>query len=64
MCDIRSTAVLHFDRGEEGSAEQLAAEKFEHQFKNKYFAERCSGSEEASYLSLVDLCITQLNDGE
>jgi hypothetical protein len=35
MCDIRSTAVLHFDRGEEGSAEQLAAEKLEYQFKKQ-----------------------------
>ena len=28
--------------------------------KNNYFAEMCSGSEEGSYLRLIDLCITQL----
>jgi hypothetical protein len=30
------------------------------QFKNNYFAEMCSGSEEGSYLRLVDFCITEL----
>ena len=30
------------------------------QFKHNYFAEMCSGSEEGSYLRLIDLCITQL----
>ena len=29
-------------------------------FKNNYFAEMRSGSEEGSYLRLVELCITQL----
>ena len=28
--------------------------------KNNYFTEMCSGSEEGSYLMLVDLCIAQL----
>jgi len=28
--------------------------------KNNYFAEMCSGSEEGSYLRLIDFCITQL----
>ena len=32
----------------------------EAQFKNNYFAEMCSGSEEGSYLRLIDLCFTQL----
>jgi len=27
---------------------------------NNYFIEMCSGSEEGSYLRLIDLCITQL----
>ena len=30
------------------------------QFKNNYFAEMCSGSEEGSYLRPIDFCITQL----
>jgi len=30
------------------------------QFKNNYFTEMCSGSEEGSYLRLIDVCITQL----
>ena len=30
------------------------------QFENNYFTEVCSGSEEGSYLRLIDLCITQL----
>jgi len=30
------------------------------QFKNNYFAEMWSGSEEGSYLRLIDFCITQL----
>ena len=30
------------------------------QFKNNHFAEMCSGSEEGSYLRLIDSCITQL----
>jgi len=30
------------------------------QFKNDYFAEMGSGSEEGSYLRLIDFCITQL----
>ena len=30
------------------------------QSKNNYFTEMCSGSEEGSYLRLIDLCITQL----
>ena len=30
------------------------------QFKNNYFAEMGSGSEEGSYLRLIDLCITSL----
>jgi len=30
------------------------------QFENNYFTEMCSGSEEGSYLRLIDLCITQL----
>jgi len=29
-------------------------------FKNTYFAEMCSGSEEGSYLRLIDFSITQL----
>jgi len=29
-------------------------------FKNKYFTEMCSGSEEGTYVRLIDLCITQL----
>jgi len=29
------------------------------QFKNNYFVEMRSGSEEGSYLRLIDLCITQ-----
>jgi len=29
-------------------------------FKNNYFAEMRSGSEEGPYLRLIDLCITQL----
>ena len=28
--------------------------------KNNYFTEMCSGSEEGSYLRLIDFCITQL----
>jgi len=28
--------------------------------ENNYFTEMCSGSEEGSYLRLIDLCITQL----
>jgi len=28
--------------------------------KNNYFADMSSGSEEGSYLRLIDLCITQL----
>ena len=34
------------------------------QFKNIFFAEMCSGSEEGSYFRLIDLCITQLWAGE
>ena len=30
------------------------------QSKNKYLEETCSGSDEGSYLRLIDLCITQL----
>ena len=30
------------------------------QYKNEYFTEVCSGSEEGSYLRLIDFCITQL----
>ena len=30
------------------------------QFKNNYFTEMCSGSEEVSYLRRIDFCITQL----
>jgi len=30
------------------------------QFKNNYFTEMCSGSEEGSYVRLIDLCTTQL----
>ena len=30
------------------------------QFKNNYYTEMCSGSEEGSYLRLIDFCITQL----
>ena len=30
------------------------------QFKDKYFAEMCSGSEAGSYLRLIDSCIPQL----
>ena len=30
------------------------------QFNNNYFTEMCSGSEEGSYLRLIDLNITQL----
>ena len=30
------------------------------QCKNNYFTEMCSGSEEGSYLRLIDVCITQL----
>ena len=30
------------------------------QFENNYFTEMCSGSEEGSYLRLIDFCITQL----
>ena len=33
-------------------------------FKNNYFAETASSSEEGSYLGLVDLCITQLQARE
>ena len=29
-------------------------------FKNNYFAEMCSGSEEGSYLRLIDVCITRI----
>ena len=28
--------------------------------ENNYFTEMCSGSEEGSYLRLIDFCITQL----
>ena len=28
--------------------------------QNNYFTEMCSGSEEGSYLRLIDFCITQL----
>ena len=30
------------------------------QLRNNYFTEMCSGSEEGSYLRLIDFCITQL----
>ena len=29
-------------------------------YKDNYFTEMCCGSEEGSYLRLIDLCITQL----
>jgi len=32
---------------------------FRFRFKNNYFSEMCSGSEEGSYLRLIDFCITQ-----
>jgi len=38
----------------------LPADRYSSQFKNNYFAEMCSGSEEGSYLRLIDFCITQL----
>jgi len=31
-----------------------------YQFKNNYFTEMCSGSEDGSYLRLIDFCMTQL----
>jgi len=34
--------------------------RYSSQFKNNYFTEMCSGSEEGSYLRLIDFCITQL----
>ena len=36
------------------------AQKESSQFKNNYFAEMCSSSEEGSYSRLIDFCITQL----
>jgi len=38
----------------------LDSDRYSSQFKNNYFAEMWSGSEEGSYLRLTDLCITQL----
>jgi len=34
--------------------------RYNSQFENNYFTEMCSGSEEGSYLRLIDWCITQL----
>jgi len=36
------------------------AHRYSSQFENNYFTEMCSGSEEGSYLRLIDGCITQL----
>ena len=38
----------------------IFSDRYSFQFKNNYFTEMCSGSEEGSYLMLIDFCITQL----
>ena len=47
-----------------GCASKLAAQVGPAQFKNNYFAEMCSGSEDGSYLRLIDFHITQLSARE
>ena len=39
---------------------KLTGARSDSQVKGNYFAERCSGSEEGSYLRLIDWYITQL----
>ena len=39
---------------------ESCTDRYSSQFKNNYFTEMCSGSEEGSYLMLIDFCITQL----
>ena len=46
--------------GPGGKADASCTERYSSQFKNNCLAEMWSGSEEGSYLRLIDGCITQL----
>jgi hypothetical protein len=47
------------DHSENYSSESCTV-RYGSRFKNNYFAEICSGSDEGSYSRLIEVCITQL----
>ena len=53
-------AVWEFKFRVEGSSTESCTERNSSQFKNNCFAKIWSGSEEGSYLRLIDFWITQL----
>jgi len=52
--------VVHYPLGSGWAEPGRDTDRYSSQFKNKNFAEMCSGSEAGSYLRLIDFFINQL----
>ena len=57
---IRRSGLFTKVHQSENSKTESYTDRYSSQFKNNYFAEMWNGSQEGSYLWLIDWCITQL----